>query len=351
MTRVGIREAVTLYRQASLHELGRYAQAEAERRHPGSTCTYVVDRNINYTNVCTGRCMFCNFQRPLGHDEAYVLGHDQLLAKIDELIALGGRQILLQGGMHPALPFEWVLDMLRCLKSHYRDLHIHGFSPPEIVHFSQRHGESIARVIAELLEAGLDTIPGGGAEILVDRVRRRLSPGKCTADQWLGVMAQAHAMGVRTTATMMFGHIETIDERIEHLSKLRRLQDETGGFTAFICWPFQPNGTALARQVPTIRKTAVQDYLRTLAVARLLLDNFDNVQASWVTQGPAVGQVALRFGANDFGSLMLEENVVASAGTRYRLTEPQMRNLINQAGYKPARRDCYYNIIEDRQPS
>ena len=348
MTRLSEGQAVQLCRGTDLHDLGRRAQAETNRRHRERVRTYIVDRNVNYTNVCRSACAFCNFSRPPGHEEAYVLSEDELFAKVDELVALGGRQILLQGGLHPDLPFEWYLQMLRALKRHTPDLHVHGFSPPEIVHFAKLFGKSIRQVIVELVEAGLDTLPGGGAEILVDRVRETISPGKCTADEWLDVMSQAHRLGVRTTATMMFGHIETIEDRIEHLSRLRRLQDRTHGFTAFICWTFQPRGTRLAREF-TLAPASVQDYLRMLAVSRLFLDNFDNLQASWVTQGPAIGQLALEFGANDFGSLMLEENVVASAGTRYHLRERQLRTLIEQAGYVPARRNCLYQIL-DPQP-
>lgn len=353
MTRLTESQAVELFCQADLHELGRSALAETVRRHPGPVRTYIVDRNINYTNVCSSGCGFCNFCRQGQDRDAYVLSYDQLLAKVDEMVDLGGRQILLQGGLHPELAFDWYLEMLRSVKRHYPQVHVHGFSPPEIIHFSSRFNTSTREVLVELIDAGLDTIPGGGAEILVDRVRRKLSPGKCTADEWLEVMAQAHRLGMRTTATMMFGHIETIDDRIEHLSRLRRLQDETGGFTAFICWTFQAAGTRLAAEFGeagdgTMKLAGVQDYLRMLAVARLFLDNFDNMQASWVTQGPAVGQVALLFGANDFGSLMLEENVVAAAGTSYRLTEPKLRHVIEEAGYVPVRRDCYYNLEEVR---
>ncbi len=348
MTVLTDQEALLLFRDADLHELGALADAETVKRHPGSVRTYIVDRNINYTNICGANCRFCNFHRPLGHDQSYVLAFDELLGKVDELFRLGGRQVLLQGGLHPTLPFDWYCDMLRTLKSAYPAIHIHGFSPPEIAHFAETHGKSDKRVLAELMDAGLDTMPGGGAEILVDSVRRAIS-GKCDAQRWLDVMREAHGLGMRTTATMMFGHVETIADRIEHLSRLRELQDQTGGFTAFICWTFQSCGTELARDIDDLQPTSVQEYLRMLAVARLYLHNFENLQASWVTQGPAVGQVALKFGANDFGSLMLEENVVASAGTSYQLSETQLRQLIEQAGYKPKRRNCYYEIVEAQQ--
>lgn len=336
-------EAVELLRVADLHELGARADAEVRRRFPGPVRTYIVDRNINYTNVCSSGCLFCNFHRDPDDPEAYVLTREQLLAKIQELVDVGGIQVLLQGGHHPGLPFEWYLDMLRAIKSHFPRVHVHGFSPPEILFFSRRFEKRVETVIGELQAAGLDTIPGGGAEILADRVRRLVSPNKYRADDWLDVMRTAHRLGMRTTATMMFGHVETLEERIEHLAHLRELQDETGGFTAFICWPFQATGTRLARE-HTVRLASVQDYLRTLAVARLFLDNFDNVQASWVTQGPAVGQVAMRFGANDFGSLMLEENVVASTGVRFRITEEELREYLRRAGFEPCRRNCYYQV-------
>ena len=346
MSRLSDAEALDLLAHADLHHLGRLAREATLRRHRDSIRTYVVDRNVNYTNVCVSGCLFCNFCRPPGHPQAYVLTAEQLLAKVDELVSLGGRQVLLQGGMNPDLPMAWYTRMLRDLKAAHPQLHVHGFSPPEIVFLSRTFGKTISEIIGELCEAGLDTIPGGGAEILGDRVRARISPNKYSAAQWLEVMCQAHRQGVRTTATMMFGHVESDQERIEHLRRLRDLQDETGGFTAFIPWTFQPAGTRLAKDLQP-RLAGVQDYLRMLAVARLYLDNFENLQASWVTQGPAVGQVALEFGANDLGSLMLEENVVASAGVRYRLTEAQLRQLIRQAGYIPARRDCFYRLVEE----
>jgi len=340
-------EALDLYTRADLHELGGLAWAETRRRHPGPIRTYVVDRNINYTNVCSAGCRFCNFRRTPADGDAYVLTEAQLVAKVEELFRLGGRQILLQGGLHPDLPWTWYLNLLRRLKARFPDLHVHGFSPPEICHFARRFGKSLDAVLAELIDAGLDSIPGGGAEILVDAVRREISPGKGTSAEWLAVMAAAHRRGLRTTATMMFGHVETDAQRIEHLVALRRLQDETGGFTAFICWPFQPAGTALAAGAGgRLRLASAQDYLRTVAMARLVLDNVENLQASWVTQGPSLAQVALYFGANDFGSLMIEENVVAAAGTRFRLSEDELRRAIAAAGFVPARRDCHYRILE-----
>jgi len=336
-------QAVELLVDGDLHELGERANAEVNRRFSRPIRTYIVDRNINYTNICTSGCKFCNFCRKASDPDGYVLTEDELLNKIRELVDLGGIQVLLQGGHHPGLDLEWYLRMLRAIKTNFPMVHIHGFSPPEMIYFSRRFEMSIQAVIDQFHEAGLDTIPGGGAEILVDRVRKLTSPNKYSSDDWLGVMRIAHQLGMRTTATMMFGHVETPAERIEHMERLRELQDQTGGFTAFICWTFQPYGTKLAEEYH-LQPSSVQDYLRTLATARLFLDNFDNLQASWVTQGPAVGQVALKFGANDFGSLMLEENVVASTGVRFRIKETELREYIQRAGYQPARRNCFYQL-------
>ncbi len=336
-------EAIELLVHGDLHDLQKLADEEVRRRFKTSVRTYIVDRNINYTNICSSFCKFCNFCRKENDADSYVLTYDQILQKIQKLVDVGGIQILIQGGHHPGLAFEWYLVMLRAVKKSFPQVHIHGFSPPEIVFFSRQFKKSIEEVLTEFRQAGLDTVPGGGAEILVDRVRKMISPGKCLTDDWLKVMRTAHKIGMRTTATMMFGHVETPAERVEHLHRLRELQDETGGFTAFIPWPFQPTGTRLARDYD-IRLASAQDYLKTLAVSRLFLDNFDNLQASWVTQGPAVGQVALKFGANDFGSLMLEENVVASAGVRFRITEDELREYIIRAGYQPARRNCFYQL-------
>jgi len=340
-------EAVELLARGDLYELGRAAHAEVNRRFPGPVRTYIVDRNINYTNVCVTGCAFCNFSRPANDPEAYVLQEEAILAKIAELVNLGGIQILLQGGHHPGLELAWYIRMLKAIKREFPAVHVHGFSPPEIIFFSRQFGMSVEEVLRRLREAGLATIPGGGAEILSNRVRQVISPNKCTADEWLAVMRTAHRLGMRTTATMMFGHVETLEERVEHLERLRNLQDQTHGFTAFIAWPFQPYGTKLAGRFG-LETASVQAYLKTLAVSRLFLDNFDHLQASWVTQGPAVGQVALKFGADDFGSLMLEENVVAATGVRFRITETELREYIRRAGYIPARRNCYYEVVEGK---
>jgi cyclic dehypoxanthinyl futalosine synthase len=341
--RLNQKEATELLVHGDLHDLQKLADEEVNRRFITPVRTYIVDRNINYTNICTSGCTFCNFCRKESDADSYVLTYDQILQKIRELVKVGGIQILIQGGHHPGLSFEWYLDMLRAVKKHFPQVHIHGFSPPEIFYFSVQFRKRVEEILNEFRQAGLDTIPGGGAEILVDRVRKLTSPGKCLTDDWLGVMRAAHQIGMRTTATMMFGHVETPAERIEHLHRLRDLQDETHGFTAFIPWPFQPTGTRLARD-HELHLAGVQDYLKTLAVSRLFLDNFDNIQASWVTQGPEVGQVALKFGANDFGSLMLEENVVAAAGAHFRLQEEELREYLTRTGYEPARRNCYYQI-------
>jgi len=330
------------------------------KRHPEPYRTYVVDRNINYSNLCTAHCTFCRFKAGVSSESAYILSRDELLRKIDDLVAAGGYQVLLQGGLVPPdlLDFEWYCDLLRFIKRNYPTIHLHAFSPPEIFAFSRAFGLSIREVLTRLRQAGLDTIPGGGAEILVDRVRDRIGVGKVRSEEYLEVMRQAHRIGMRTTATMMFGHIETVAERIEHLRRIRDLQDETGGFTAFIPWTFQPGGTALGRTPPLPAVPGVEpdgshlvlagshEYLKTLALARLFLDNIPHLQASWVTQGPQVGQLALFFGANDMGSVMMEENVVSATGTTFRLTEADIRRLISDAGWKPCRRNCYYDILE-----
>ena len=353
-------DAFELYRDCSIHELGRRAFELASRLHPEPYRTYVVDRNINYSNFCTARCIFCNFKVDPGDAEGYVLDFGTVSRKIDELVAIGGTQILMQGGLVPAetLPFEWYLDLLRFIKRHYPTIHVHAFSPPEIFAFHQMFGMSVRDVLLRLQEAGLDTIPGGGGEILVDRVRDKISQGKTRTDEYLLVMREAHRIGMRTSITMMFGHIETVPERIEHLRRVRELQDETGGFTAFILWTFQPENTPLGRVRPFppdyaglpdgkhLKLADAHEYLRMLALARLYLDNVANVQSSWVTQGPKIGQLALFFGANDMGSVMMEENVVSAAGTIYCLDEPEIRRLITDAGWQPRKRNCYYELLD-----
>ncbi|HUU82474.1 MAG TPA: cyclic dehypoxanthinyl futalosine synthase [Phycisphaerae bacterium] len=367
--RIDERQALELYTECSLHELGRRAHEVTLGLHPEPYRTFVIDRNINYANYCTARCIFCNFKAdPPGTNtgrrdlpEGYVLTFDQIGRKIDELLDIGGTQILMQGGLVPAevLPFDWYLDLLRFVKQHYPSIHVHAFSPPEVFAFHRIFGMSVRDVLLRLQEAGLDTIPGGGAEILSDRVRDKIGIGKTRTAEYLDVMRQAHRIGMRTSATMMFGHIEIIEERIEHLRLFRELQDETGGFTAFICWTFQPENTPLGRVqqfepdysgLPDgrhLKLAGAHEYLRTLALSRIYLDNIVNIQASWVTQGPKIGQLALYFGANDMGSVMMEENVVSAAGTTYQLTAGDIRRLIVQAGWQPRQRNCYYELIDD----
>jgi cyclic dehypoxanthinyl futalosine synthase len=335
-------EGLTLLQSHNLAALGHAADAVTRRLHPEPFRTYNIDRNINYTNVCTSGCRFCAFSRKLGDPDAYVIEPDELHRKIEETIALGGNQILLQGGMHPELKIDWYEELLRNIKRRFPQINVHGFSPPEIDYIATLSGLSIREVLVRLKEAGLGSLPGGGAEILVDRVRQQVSPCKTPADRWLEVCRTWHGLGGRGSATMMFGHIETLADRIEHLERLRKLQDETHSFTAFICWTFQPGNTALGN----LPKAGAFEYLKTLAVCRLYLDNFANLQASWVTQGLPIGQLAMRFGANDFGSLMIEENVVAAAGTSFRTTEAEIRHVIAETGYPPRRRDVFYKILE-----
>ncbi|MCX8038587.1 MAG: dehypoxanthine futalosine cyclase [Candidatus Sumerlaeia bacterium] len=332
-------EAIELFQHGDLFSLGQAADAVRRRLHPEPVVTYVVDRNINYTNVCVSGCRFCAFYRRPGDPDAFVLDWDTLRTKLAETVALGGTQILLQGGLHPDLPLEWYEQMVRIIHGEF-GLHVHGFSPPEIVHLARRNNLALEEIIARLQRAGLATIPGGGAEILSDRVRAEVSPHKCSADEWIAVMRTAHRLGMRTTATMMFGHVETHADRVEHLRRVRALQDETGGFTAFIPWTFQPRNTALGGHA-----VGAHEYLRTLAVSRLYLDNIANIQASWVTQGREICQTALYFGANDVGSTMIEENVVRAAGCEYRLTRADLETMVRQIGREPRQRDCYYNLL------
>jgi cyclic dehypoxanthinyl futalosine synthase len=337
--RLSSEDAVLLFRSTDLIRLGRAAHAVKTRLHPEPVITYIIDRNINYTNVCISGCAFCAFFRRSEDPEAYLISFDTLHRKIEETIALGGSQILMQGGLHPDLPLEFYEEMLRFIKANF-PIHIHAFSPPEILHFAKRNALSLDEVITRLYRAGLDSIPGGGAEILSTRCREQLSPRKCTKEEWLDVMRTAHGLGMRTTATMMFGHIETIEERVEHLEQIRSLQDETGGFTAFIPWTFQPSNTALPR-----RQVGAVEYLKTLAISRLYLDNIANLQASWVTQGAKIAQIALLFGANDFGSTMIEENVVRAAGVSFRMEKAEIERLIGELGFIPKIRNFYYRIV------
>src|SRR5436309_5227628 len=341
--RVTGEEALELYRRAPTALLGQLADAIRARKHPEGIVTYIIDRNVNYTNVCVARCTFCAFYRPVGSSEGYVLGFDEVFRKIDETIAVGGVQLLLQGGHNPDLPLAWYEDLFRAVKDRYPAFKLHALSPPEVIHLSRLSQLPVPAVIARLMAAGLDSIPGGGAEILVDRVRAILHcDGKATADEWLDVMRHAHRAGLRTTATMMYGTVETDEERLEHLLRLRALQDETRGFTAFITWSYQPEHTELGGS----EATGI-DYLRTLAIARLVLDNFDNLQASWVTQGGKVGQLSLAYGANDMGSVMIEENVVRAAGAAYCMDEVEIVRNIEDAGFVPKRRNMHYDILGD----
>lgn len=333
---------VQLYSGADLHQLGLLADQARQRKHPEKVVTYVIDRNVNYTDICISACKFCAFYQLPDTGKGYLLSRQELQKKIDETLALGGTQILLQGGLHPDLQLGYYEDLVSFIKS--CGIRVHGFSPPEIHHFSLISAVTVSEVLDRLIAAGLDSVPGGGAEILVDRVRKLVAPKKCTADQWLEVMETAHEKGLRTTATMMFGHIETIGERVEHLSRLRTLQDRTGGFTAFIPWPFQPDNTTLFTE-GTSFKTSGWEYLRMLALSRIYLDNFDNIQASWVTQGPKIAQLSLHFGANDFGSTMIEENVVAAAGVSFSLSQKEICRLVADAGFMPRQRLMDYTII------
>ncbi len=339
--RLDSKSALYLLEHADLHQLGRAAHAVTERMHPESYRTYNIDRNINYTNICTAVCDFCAFYRAPKHAEGYVLPREVLLQKVAQTEALGGNQILLQGGLHPHYKLEWYEEMLRDIKQAFPQINIHGFSPPELFHFTKVNKLGLVEVLTRLKAAGLGSIPGGGAEILVDRVRREITRGKVLTDDWLDVMRQWHLLGGNSTATMMFGHVETLAERIEHLERVRQLQDESHGFTAFICWTFQPEHTALSH----VRQVGSVAYLRTQALARLYLDNVPNIQSSWVTQGAKIGQLALLYGANDMGSLMIEENVVAEAGTVHHLTLKQIRDAIAQLGYEPRQRDVFYRLV------
>jgi len=337
--RLNEQESLNLFRQGNLHDLGFLADAMRRKMHPEPVVTYVIDRNINYTDICISACKFCAFYKGAEDAEGSVISFAELQKKIAETKELGGTQILLQGGLHPDKQLEFYEDMLRFIKK--ANIHIHGFSPPEICHFAEISGLPVAAVIERFREAGLDSIPGGGAEILCDRVRQLAAPRKCSADEWIDVMRQAHLQGLKTTATMMFGHVETLEERLEHLLRIRDLQDETGGFTAFIPWPFQPDNTALS-DVP---KATAHTYLKMLAWSRIILDNVPNIQASWVTQGPKIAQISLFFGANDFGSTMIEENVVAAAGVTFRLSEAEIRSLVAGAGFVPQQRTMDYSFV------
>jgi cyclic dehypoxanthinyl futalosine synthase len=344
--RISDAEAMELY-HAPLADLGtladhrrNLAKAAAYDGRGSEIVTYIIDRNINYTNVCNVYCKFCAFYRTEKDSDHYVLSHDEIDQKLDELTAAGGIQILMQGGHHPKLGIDHYLNLLAHIREKYPHINIHAFSPPEFNHFAQVFGMSLREVIAKFKEAGLGSIPGGGGEILVDRVRNRIAPLKCDSNHWLEVMAIAHELGLNTSATMMFGHVETVTDRIEHLRRLRDQQDASKGFTAFICWTFQPENVVL-KATPV----GSAEYLRMQALSRIYLDNFDNVQSSWVTQGPKIGQIALRYGANDFGSVMMEENVVSQAGTSFQIDAPEIERLVGEMGYQPRKRNNWYELV------
>jgi len=333
-------QALDMLQADDLVGLGMEADALRQRLHPGNVVTYIVDRNINYTNVCTEYCSFCAFFRPVGSPEGYIEPLESICQKIDETLTLGGTGILLQGGLHPDLKIGYYENLLAGLKQRYPRIHLHCFSAPEILNIAEVSALSLRETLLRLMDAGLDSIPGGGAEILDDEVRHRIARLKCTTEEWLSVHRTAHQLGLCTTATMMFGCGETLPHRINHLERVRQLQEETGGFTAFIPWMFQPAHTSLGNSVK--EQTTAVDYLRTLAVSRLYLDNILNVQASWLTPGPRICQIALRFGGNDVGSILIEENVVRAAGCTNTTNEAELRRLISDAGFRPVKRDTLY---------
>jgi len=341
-----IDEAVELIDKADLKTLGKMAYARKQEMHPKGVTTFVVDRNINYTNICWVDCKFCAFYTHEKKEDAYILSFDEIDQKIDELIAIGGTQILFQGGVHPKLEIEWYEELVEHIHQKYPQVTIHGFSAIEIDYIAQRSKLTISEVLARLKAKGLSSIPGAGAEILSDRVRDIIAPKKLGTETWLEVHREAHKLGIKSTATMMYGTVETTREIVEHWDHVRRLQDETGGFRAFIMWSYQSDHTQLKRELPTITKTTSNQYLRYLAVARLFLDNVPNIQSSWVTQGSYIGQMALLFGANDLGSTMMEENVVSAAGARNEMNQDEMIRLIKDIGEKPAKRNTAYKILE-----
>jgi cyclic dehypoxanthinyl futalosine synthase len=343
-TRIDLDEGLLLLETADLLTLGDIANAVRKRIHPERTVTFIVDRNINYTNICINKCRFCAFYRDAGSPDAYILTKDEIFTKIEETISLGGTQILMQGGVHPDLGIGYFEDLFTSIKSRYR-IQVHSLSPSEITYVARKAGISTREALLRLKTAGLDSIPGGGAEILVDRVREQVSPNKIRWRDWVDVMREAHGLGMPTTATMMFGSLETRHDILQHLTRIRDLQDETGGFTAFIPWTYQPGNTELGG-----RSATAVEYLKVLAISRIMLDNIRNIQASWVTQGAKIAQVALEFGANDFGSTMIEENVVAAAGMTFRMTREEIIRLIVDAGYGAAQRDTTYRILK-REPS
>jgi cyclic dehypoxanthinyl futalosine synthase len=344
--RIDRAEALRLYR-LPLEELGvladrrrQLAKAAAYDGRGNEIITYIIDRNVNYTNVCNVYCKFCAFYRVEGDDDAYVISHEEMDRKIEETIAQGGTQILMQGGHHPKLTMQWYLELLAHIKSKFPQINIHGFSPSEFIHFREVFNLPLDEIISQFVKAGLGSIPGGGGEILVDRVRKRIAPLKAMSDDWLSVMDVAHRLGLNSTATMMFGHVETAEDRIEHLERVRAQQDKSKGFTAFIGWTFQAEHTKL--KAATV---GAHEYLRTQALSRIYLDNIPNIQSSWVTQGQEIGQIALKYGANDLGSIMIEENVVSQAGATFRMGVSDMHRLITDLGYQPRQRDNWYRLV------
>jgi cyclic dehypoxanthinyl futalosine synthase len=338
--RLSFEEAVFLFRKADTLELAQAADIVCQNKHPENIATFQIDRNINYTNICKNQCSFCAFYRPKGHPEAYVLTQEEIEEKVYETVKLSGTQVMLQGGINPGLKMDFYVNMFKNIKKKF-DVRIHSLSPPEIVHIAESGRITITEALRELMNAGLDSLPGGGAEILVDSVRHEISPRKISSSKWLEVMDEAHKLGLKTTATMMIGTVETIGDRITHLQKVRDLQDKTGGFLSFIPWTFQPGNTSLGG-----KPVSSLEFLRTLSVSRLFLDNFENIQGSWVTQGKEIGQVCLSFGANDLGSIMIEENVVRAAGISHKMSVEEMVDLIKRAGKTPAQRDTEFNILK-----
>ncbi len=368
LPRIDAQNALDLYTNSSPHDLFQMGKNAADQMHPSRVRTYVVERNINYTNVCLTGCKFCAFQKAPRSKSAYTLSDEVIGEKIQALLEQGGTQILLQGGLNPELPIGWYEDMLKNIKEHFPDLHIHGFSPEEICFFADLFELPVRKVLERFRDAGLDSIPGAGGEILVDRVRNIIAPKKCNTEEWLGVMREAHTIGMFTTATMMFGHVESVAERIEHLDRVRQLQDESlerrekdpdaAYFTAFICWPFQPGRTPLSKMErfdplsgkekgpEEVLLCGPFEQLKMTALSRIYLDNIPNIQASWVTQGPKIGQLSLMVGCNDMGSLMMEENVVSAAGTTFDMQLQELRDLITTTGYIPVKRNYYYEYLE-----
>jgi cyclic dehypoxanthinyl futalosine synthase len=338
---VNRQEAQELYQQSSLNDLGAIADTLKVRTTGDKIATYLIDRNINYTNVCVTFCKFCAFYRQPGDKEGYVNEADKILHKIAEAKQKGCTQILLQGGHHPDLTLDWYLNMLSKISLAYPEITLHAFSPSELVHFSEVFHMPVKEILVKFKEAGMDSMPGGGAEILVDRVRQEIAPLKASTEEWLGVMRELHGLGMKSTATMMFGHVETVEERVEHIFRIRELQEETGGFLGFIPWLYQPGNESLG-----LPSASGQEYLKTLALARVILNHcLPNLQASWVTPGKKIGQLGLKYGANDLGSIMLEENVVASTGLRYLMSVEEMRRIIEEMGYEPHQRDTFYNLV------